>query len=180
MKICRKPKYTGLTFSEVKKYIAYAAKALKNNGFIEIHFNENHGPIKLVKKEHIRKEDEITLRITAGDHSRKHLSETSEILTRNGIDHKMTLTKKKKLPQHLCFSIPAESPMVSSAAGNFIDTFISVLGVENPASFSVTCWGFYKPGFSEHDGEVIEKPKSYSVGFYLGHLTGNIVRLFKK
>ena len=163
---------------QIQRYISYASEALANGGQIELEPEGVKGQVRIEKKEFKRKPNALILTLRSGFHSRTHILHASEALSREGIEHKLSHTKKRRLPRRLFVSLPANNKMVSSSATHIIRVVYTAMGVCDINSYSITCWGPFKKGFHEADGEIIKKPLSLTVGYFLGYIIGRILRVF--
>ncbi len=177
-----KPKYKGLSLIQLQQYIVYSSTALDNGGHLEIEPKGIKGAIKLEKKEYKNKQDIILLSMSSGLNSRDRLMTASRALTEEGIEHKLNYTERRHLPRRLYVSVQAEGNLVASATTHVVRILSKALGIEDPKTFTVICWGPYKTGYQLADGDVIKKPPSFRAGFFLGYLVGKVANglRFKK
>jgi len=174
-----KPKYRGLSLIKLQKYIDYSSTALDNGGHLEIEPDGLKGAIKLEKKEYKNKQDTFLLSMSSGLHSRDRLMTASKALSEEGIEHKLSYTKRRHLPRRLYVSIQAEGKLLSSATTHVVQILSKALGIEDPNTFTVICWGPYKTGYQLADGDVIKKPSSFKAGFFLGYLVGKVANALR-
>ncbi len=174
-----KPKYRGLSLTQLQQYIVYSLTALDNSGYLEIEPDGLKGAIKLERKEYKNKQDSILLSMSSGLHSRDRLMTASKALSKEGIEHKLNYTKRRHLPRRLYISIQAEGKLVASSTTHVVRILSKALGIEDPKTFTVICWGPYKTGYQLADGDVIKKPSSFRVGFFLGYLVGKVANALR-
>lgn len=169
----RRPIFKGLSLLQLQRYITYASESLDDGGNIEIEPEGFTGPIRIEKKTYKSRPDSIILSIRSGFHSRDSIVSVSKALTKEGIDHKFAYTKKQHLPRRLFVPLRIDSKMVSSAATHIIRTIYKAIGAGHINTFSIACWGPYKKGLLEADGEIIKTPFFY----HAGYVTGRILRI---
>ena len=174
-----KPKCGGLSLIQLQQYIAYSSIALDNGGHLEIELDGLKGTIKLEKKEYKNKQDTILLSMSSGLNSRDRLLTASKVLSEEGIEHKLNYTKRRHLPRRLYVPIQAEGKLVASATTHVVRILSKAMGIEDPKTFTVICWGPYKTGYQLADGDVIKKPSSFRAGFFLGYLIGKVANALR-
>lgn len=128
-----------------------------------------------IKKQDLKKGTMLTVQVSSGDHPREAVQAVADRLAHRGIEHELTLSRRKKLPRWTEVKLRVDDPLMPSACAHIVDEMSKVLGA-NDENYSVCLAGGYRHGFSPEDGEVIPHTRSQRYGYALGHWIGSSLR----
>lgn len=169
--------FGGLSELQLQRYIAYAATALEDGGWIWVRKDGLDAPIG-IKKQSLKRGTRLTVQVSSGDHPRESVQAVADWLEEAGIKHRLTLSRKRKLPRWADVTLPVDDPLTPSACTHVINQMSEALGVTGD-TYSVCLGGRYRYGFAPEDGEVIPHTRSYRYGRAFGYWLGTLVRTFR-
>lgn len=168
--------FGGLSELELQRYIAYGAKALADGGWLRIQVDGFNAPIG-IKKRVLKRESNLIVQVSSGDHSRESVQAVAHSLESEGIDYRLTYSRKRRLPRWTEVRLQVDDPLMPSSCTHVIKQMSKALGATGD-TFAVSLWGPFAPGFPPEDGDVIPHPKSHNFGVALGSWIGSLLRVF--
>jgi hypothetical protein len=165
------PRHTGLTTSELRRYITYLSTALADRGSITIELGGSQCTLQLVKRQSKRSPASLALRMRSATISRARLEKIHDLFVASGASYELKRTRIRRLVKEVYVAFDPGDPLLPTAIINTITSVLPALGVEGKTSFSVVCYGPFKPTFTHADGDVI----SHSFSYRLGHAAGRVI-----
>ncbi len=113
LSVGRIPKYGGISYSNLSRYLTYLLeKALANGGTVHIQPEGMKGGMNITKREYVKKPAKVFITLSSGYIPRNDIAKVSERFKRDGIDHKLHYTNYHNALHRLTLGILFVMPLL--------------------------------------------------------------------
>jgi hypothetical protein len=154
---------------QVQRFIWSWGLALGDRGKIVVREPHTHRQVHFIKRLYKSRSDQLVLRCSNADESRKYFEVVRSALREAAIDFETELTPKGK-PRAVLIEFTVDDPLMPSAATHAARLMLTAMGAPTDGPFELLCEGSHRPDYTPGSVEVIPWTRGYRSGFHVGRL----------